>query len=108
MEGHGPFDRAGGAITTMSAIINSDPPPAPVAAGLGPVIDALLRRNPAERPDAATAARMLGSVGPLPDGPRNRSAFTLVPPRRPTRFARRATAQGPRDTGAGRTGGTRP
>ncbi len=83
VEGHGPFDRAGGAITTMSAIINSDPPPAPVAAGLGPVIDALLRRNPADRPDAATAARMLGSVGPVPDGPRNRSAFTLVPPRRP-------------------------
>jgi len=32
VEGHGPFDRAGGAITTMSAIINSDrrplrPPP---------------------------------------------------------------------------------
>ena len=65
VEGHGPFDRAGGAITTMSAIINSDPPSAPSAAGLGAVIDALLRRNPADRPDAATAARMLGAVGPL-------------------------------------------
>ena len=66
VEGHGPFDRAGGAITTMSAIINSDPPSAPPAAGLGAVIDALLRRNPADRPDAATAARMLGAMGPLP------------------------------------------
>lgn len=66
LEGRGPFDQAGGAITTMSAIINTDPPPAPAAVGLGPVIDALLRRNPAERPDAATAARMLGAIGPLP------------------------------------------
>ena len=83
VQGHGPFDKAGGAITTMSAIINTDPPTAPVSAGLGAVIDALLRRNPADRPDAATAARMLGAVGPLPDGPGRRSTFTLVPPRRP-------------------------
>ncbi len=82
VEGHGPFDRAGGAITTMSAIINSDPPSAPPAAGLGAVIDALLRRNPADRPDAATAARMLGTMGPLPGpvGPRN--VFTPFRPRR--------------------------
>jgi eukaryotic-like serine/threonine-protein kinase len=83
VQGHGPFDRAGGPITTMSAIINTDPPTAPPSAGLGAVIDALLRRNPADRPDAASAARMLGAVGPLPDTPRRRSAFTLVPPRRP-------------------------
>ncbi len=82
VEGHGPFDRAGGAITTMSAIINSDPPSAPSAAGLGAVIDALLRRNPADRPDAATAARMLGAVGPLPGpaGPGN--VYTPFRPRR--------------------------
>ena len=82
VEGHGPFDRAGGAITTMSAIINSDPPSAPSAAGLGAVIDALLRRNPADRPDAATAARMLGAMGPLPGpgGPGN--VFMPFRPRR--------------------------
>jgi tRNA A-37 threonylcarbamoyl transferase component Bud32 len=82
VQGHGPFDKAGGAITTMSAIIHTDPPIAPPSAGLGAVIDALLRRNPADRPDAATAARMLGAVGPLPDAPRRRGAFALVPPRR--------------------------
>jgi hypothetical protein len=65
VEGHGPFDRAGGAITTMSAIINEEPPSAPSAAALSPVIEALLRRNPAERPGATTAARMLGAA--LPD-----------------------------------------
>ncbi len=82
VEGHGPFDRAGGAITTMSAIINSDPPSAPPSAGLGAVIDALLRRNPADRPDAATAARMLGALGPLPGpaGPGN--VFMPFRPRR--------------------------
>jgi eukaryotic-like serine/threonine-protein kinase len=88
VEGHGPFDRAGGAITTMSAIINNDPPTAPIAAGLGAVIDGLLRRNPGERPDAATAARMLGAIGPLPDGsmsagsrPPTASSYAPVLPR---------------------------
>ena len=99
VQGHGPFDKAGGAITTMSAIINTDPPTAPPAAGLGAVIDALLRRNPADRPDAATAARMLGAVGPLPDTPSRRSAFTLVPPRRPE--AGSQGEHGPPDQGNG-------
>ncbi len=83
VEGHGPFDRAGGAITTMSAIINSDPPSAPSAAGLGPVIDALLRRDPADRPDAATAARMLGAVGPLAGAAGRGNVYMPFGPRRP-------------------------
>jgi eukaryotic-like serine/threonine-protein kinase len=83
VEGHGPFDRVGGAITTMSAIINSDPPSAPAAAGLGSVIDALLRRNPGDRPDAATAARMLGAVGPLAGASGHGNVFTPFRPRRP-------------------------
>ena len=99
VQGHGPFDKAGGAITTMSAIINTDPPSAPPSAGLGAVIDALLRRNPADRPDAATAARMLGAVGPLPDAPSRRSAFTLVPPRRPEPGSQ--GEHGPADQGNG-------
>src|SRR5579875_1083065 len=65
VEGHGPFDRRGGAITTMSAIINEDAPPAAAAGPLGPVIAALLRREPEDRPDAATAARMISDVLPL-------------------------------------------
>jgi hypothetical protein len=65
VEGHGPFDRRGGAITTMSAIINEDAPAAAAAGPLGPVIAALLRREPADRPDAATAARMICDVLPL-------------------------------------------
>jgi eukaryotic-like serine/threonine-protein kinase len=65
VEGHGPFEQRGGAITTMSAIINEEAPAAPTAGALAPVIAALLRREPAERPDAATAARMISDVLPL-------------------------------------------
>ena len=65
VEGHGPFEKRGGAITTMSAIINEDAPDAPTAGALGPVIAALLRREPADRPDASAAARMITDVLPL-------------------------------------------
>jgi hypothetical protein len=69
VEGHGPFDKRGGAITTMSAIINEEAPAAPTAGALGPVIAALLAREPADRPDASAAARMITDVLPqLPDG----------------------------------------
>ena len=70
VQGHGPFDKRGGAITTMSAIINEDAPGAPAAGALGPVIAALLRREPTDRPDASAAARMITDVLPqLPDRP---------------------------------------
>ena len=65
VEGHGPFEKRGGAITTMSAIINEDAPEAPAAGALGPVIAALLRREPADRPDASAATRMINDVLPL-------------------------------------------
>ena len=65
VEGHGPFEKRGGAITTMSAIINEDAPEAPAAGALGPAIAALLRREPADRPDASAATRMINDVLPL-------------------------------------------
>jgi serine/threonine protein kinase len=65
VEGHGPFEKRGGAITTMSAIINEDAPEASTAGALSPVIAALLRREPADRPDASAAARMITDVLPL-------------------------------------------
>jgi serine/threonine protein kinase len=65
VEGHGPYEKRGGAITTMSAIINEDAPEAPTAGALGPVIAALLRREPVDRPDASAAARMITDVLPL-------------------------------------------
>jgi eukaryotic-like serine/threonine-protein kinase len=88
VEGHGPFEKRGGAITTMSAIINEDAPEAPAAGALGPVIAALLRREPADRPDASEAARMITAVLPqLPDrtprGPAGYEPTALSEPARP-------------------------
>ncbi len=65
VEGHGPFEKRGGALTTMSAIINEDAPRAVTAGALAPVIAALLRREPGDRPDAGQAARMITDVLPL-------------------------------------------
>src|SRR5262252_9343678 len=68
VEGRGPYEQRGGAITTMSAIINEDAPIAPNAGRLAPLIAALLRREPSARPSAASAARMFAEVLPLPAG----------------------------------------
>jgi serine/threonine protein kinase len=64
VEGHGPFEQRGGALTTMSAIINEDAPQAPSAGALAPVIAALLRREPEDRPNAARATWMITDVLP--------------------------------------------
>ena len=64
VEGRGPYEQRGGAITTMSAIINEDAPVAPHAGQLAPVIAALLRRDPSSRPSASAAARMFAQVLP--------------------------------------------
>src|SRR6201985_1004943 len=64
VEGRGPYEQRGGAITTMSAIINEDAPIAPHAGKLAPVIAALLRRAPATRPSASSAARMFAQALP--------------------------------------------
>ncbi len=65
VEGQGPFEKRGGAITTMSAIINEDAPEPGRAGALAPVIVALLRREPSDRPDAARAQAMITEVLPL-------------------------------------------
>jgi hypothetical protein len=64
VEGRGPYEQRGGAITTMSAIINEDAPVAAHAGPLGPVIAALMRREPSARPSASAAARMFARVLP--------------------------------------------
>lgn len=68
VEGRGPYEQRGGAITTMSAIINEDAPIAPHAGQLAPIIAALLRRDPSARPSASAAARMFAQALPqLPE-----------------------------------------
>jgi serine/threonine protein kinase len=59
VEGRGPFDGDGGPIAVLASIVHSDPPPARLAGPLGAVIGALMSKNPAQRPDAAYAGRLL-------------------------------------------------
>ncbi len=59
VEGRGPFDRAGGSAAIVASIATEPAPRAPSAGPLAPVIEALLRADPAQRPDSATTARML-------------------------------------------------
>src|SRR5262249_5237978 len=79
----GPFETRGGAITTMTAIINEDAPEAPTAGALGPVIAALLPREPGDRPGARAGPRVIANV--LPQLPHR-------PPGAPTRDRRSAPA----------------
>jgi len=59
VEGEGPYDRYRGATATMAAVISDDPPPPKTVGPLAAVIMALLSRDPAARPSAPAAARML-------------------------------------------------
>ena len=80
VEGRGPYEQRGGAITTMSAIINEDAPVAPHAGELGPLIAALLRRDPSTRPSAGAAARMFAQVLPrLTEAPAEKPAAAHPP-----------------------------
>jgi eukaryotic-like serine/threonine-protein kinase len=66
VEGRGPFERPGGVAAICAGITGEEPPRAPSAGSLGPVIEALLRRDPAARPDAAATAALLAraTAGP--------------------------------------------
>jgi hypothetical protein len=59
VEGRGPFEGQGSAMAVLASIVHGDPPPATRAGPLEPVILALMRRDPAARPDAAGARRLL-------------------------------------------------
>jgi tRNA A-37 threonylcarbamoyl transferase component Bud32 len=62
VEGHGPFDQLGSSLAVLSSIANEDAPRPRSAGALGPAIEALLRRDPSARPDAATAGRLLAAA----------------------------------------------
>ena len=62
VEGHGPFDRDGGALVSLTAAVADEPAPAIHAGPLWPVINGLLRKDPGRRLDAAEAEWMLRQV----------------------------------------------
>ncbi len=62
VEGRGPFERTGGVAAVCAGVVREEPPRAPSAGPLGPVIEALMRRDPADRPTAAAAAAVLAEA----------------------------------------------
>jgi hypothetical protein len=63
VEGRGPFEGQGSAMAVLANIVHGDPPPATHAGPLEPVILALMTRDPAARPDATGARRLLTLAG---------------------------------------------
>ncbi|MFE7329200.1 serine/threonine-protein kinase [Streptomyces sp. NPDC057565] len=98
VEGRSPFRRTS-PISTMQAVVSEEPPPPTRAGALGPVIVALLRKDPTDRPSAAETERMLLDAM---EGREPRAAQAYVPTQRVPEEALRATDPG----GTGRTAGT--
>jgi serine/threonine protein kinase len=61
VEGRPPFERDS-VIASLTAVVADEPEPAPRAGPLWPVIEGLLRKDPAARLDAAGAERMLSRI----------------------------------------------
>lgn len=61
VEGQSPFRRTS-ALSTLQAVVTEEPPEPRYAGALAPVLTALLRKDPHERPGHAEAARMLADV----------------------------------------------
>jgi eukaryotic-like serine/threonine-protein kinase len=75
VEGEPPFDR-GQAIPTLTAVVGEEPRPTRKARALQPVIEALLAKDPSERPSPVVLRRMLeqaldGGAPTQPAGPRD-------------------------------------
>ncbi|MFI7601912.1 protein kinase [Actinoplanes sp. NPDC049681] len=86
VEGRSPFERPS-AIGTLTALAADEPDPPRRAGALQPVLDGLLRRNPAERTDVAETRRRLLAVtadareeepGDVPVEKRSRRFFVLL------------------------------
>ncbi|MEU6335399.1 protein kinase [Streptomyces cellulosae] len=75
VEGTSPFRRTS-PLTTMQAVVEEEAEPLRHAGPLAPVISAFLRKDPATRPDAATAEQMLAEAA---EGRRPRAAQEYVP-----------------------------
>ncbi|MFD9504495.1 serine/threonine-protein kinase [Streptomyces sp. NPDC060035] len=78
VEGRSPFRRTS-PISTMQAVVTEEPPPPERGGALAPVITALLRKDPADRPTAAETERMLLEAM---EGRQPRAAQAHVPTQR--------------------------
>ncbi|MGP3771245.1 serine/threonine-protein kinase [Streptomyces sp. SDT5-1] len=81
VEGHSPF-RQDTPLSTLRAIVDEELPPPRRAGPLAPVIEGLLRKDPAERTPASDAERdlrIVGSGGTLRAGPVQASPLASAP-----------------------------
>ncbi|MFH9616899.1 serine/threonine-protein kinase [Streptomyces pratensis] len=78
VEGSSPFRRSS-PISTMQAVVTEEPPPPLHGGALAPVITALLRKEPSDRPTAEETERMLLDAM---EGRRPRAAQAHVPTQR--------------------------
>ncbi|MBB0246391.1 protein kinase, partial [Streptomyces alkaliphilus] len=79
VEGVSPF-RRGTPLATLRAIVDEEPPPTPRGGPLVPVIEGLLRKDPAERMTADGAERLLRGIaaGDTPDDGAATGAATVT------------------------------
>ncbi|NUR43052.1 MAG: serine/threonine protein kinase, partial [Streptomyces sp.] len=98
VEGRSPFRRTS-PLGTMQAVVEEEPAAPANAGALGPVLTALLRKDPAERPTAAQAEQMLAEVA---EGRRSSAAQAHVP----TQHGRYETGTTPQTFGAAPAFGT--
>ena len=104
VEGRGPFEGQGSAMAILANIVHADPPPAKRAGPLEPVILALMKRNPAARPNATGARRLLAAAC---SGYGGVAGAGMRDPGRADGGRNGATADGAQDE-PGIAGGTRP
>ncbi|GAA2620862.1 serine/threonine-protein kinase [Streptomyces vastus] len=95
VEGRSPFRRTT-PLTTMQAVVDEEPGEPEHAGPLGSVITALLRKDPATRPDAAEAEQMLAEAA---EGRRPHAAQVYVPTQHSVRYEPEART-GPAGAGA--------
>ena len=100
VEGRPPFERDS-MIASLTAVVADEPEPAPHAGPLWPVIEGLLRKDPADRLDAAGAERLLRRI--VPD--QAAASARAAPPAEVTPAAEAAPLAEP--VGQGRRGGFR-
>ncbi|MFE9120336.1 serine/threonine-protein kinase [Streptomyces sp. NPDC007172] len=96
VEGAAPFRRTS-TWSTLNAIVVEPLPPARRAGPLGPVLLRLMDKDPARRPDAATAARLLTEAAEAAAATDARPTAPTAVTTTPIRAAAQPPAQPPRD-----------
>ncbi|MGH2817818.1 MAG: serine/threonine-protein kinase, partial [Actinomycetota bacterium] len=62
VEGKPPFEKEGGPIPVLTAVLQEDPPPAERGGALSPVIEGLLSKEPGDRPSEERVRSMLQAI----------------------------------------------